>query len=296
MDLKTAFEYAALSSSPSGRPEDFLGQIFPFLKEEASPLFSLLSFGDIHAHFPWSYDVRSLDCFLLLFTRKGCGKLLLNSRVISLEADTLLLLDCGQRFRMDIAIDPWEYQLLFFTGEQLSYFRSLFPGERYALITLSPYSNQLKAMEVLSTLVPGRSKAQDLIISDRIGHLITNCMSELLKKDAPPISEIPVYIEELRLLFDEHFSDSYSLNMLEKQLGVSKYRLCREFHEVYSLSPIQYLNRRRIEMAEHFLLTTDHKVHVIGAMVGIENTNHFITLFKKFTGTTPQEYRLNKLL
>ena len=89
---------------------------------------------------------------------------------------------------------------------------------------------------------------------------------------------------------------AYSVNMLEKQLGVSKYRLCREFHEVYSLSPIQYLNRRRIEMAEHFLLTTDHKVHVIGAMVGIENTNHFITLFKKFTGTTPQEYRQNKLL
>ena len=49
-------------------------------------------------------------------------------------------------------------------------------------------------------------------------------------------------------------------------------------------------------MAEHFLLTTDHKVHVIGAMVGIENTNHFITLFKKFTGTTPQEYRQNNLL
>lgn len=56
-------------------------------------------------------------------------------------------------------------------------------------------------------------------------------------------------------------------------------------------SPLQYLNSVRIEKAKDLLLHSDEKIGVIGQIVGIENTNHFIRIFKEKTGVTPLTYR-----
>lgn len=68
-------------------------------------------------------------------------------------------------------------------------------------------------------------------------------------------------------------------------------RICREFSKYYGVSPIQYLNHRRMEAAKKLLLTTDETIHEIGSMVGIHNTNHFINLFKRETGATPLVFK-----
>ncbi|MBO5161930.1 MAG: helix-turn-helix domain-containing protein [Lachnospiraceae bacterium] len=50
---------------------------------------------------------------------------------------------------------------------------------------------------------------------------------------------------------------------------------------------------KKIEAAKSLLLSTDDPIHEVGSMVGIDNTNHFIHLFKKHTGVTPFVYRQN---
>ena len=79
----------------------------------------------------------------------------------------------------------------------------------------------------------------------------------------------------------------------EQTLGISRYRLCREFSATFHTSPLQYLQGKKIEAAKSLLLSTDNPIHEVGAMVGIDNTNHFIHLFKKHTGVTPFVYRQN---
>ena len=54
---------------------------------------------------------------------------------------------------------------------------------------------------------------------------------------------------------------------------------------------MHYLNHQRILAAKRLLLTTDMSVHEVGSQVGIENTNHFINLFKKETGATPLSFK-----
>ncbi|MFR7401455.1 MAG: helix-turn-helix transcriptional regulator [Waltera sp.] len=76
-------------------------------------------------------------------------------------------------------------------------------------------------------------------------------------------------------------------------MGISRYRLCREFSATFHTSPLQYLQGKKIEAAKSLLLSTDNPIHEVGAMVGIDNTNHFIHLFKKHTGVTPFVYRQN---
>ena len=293
MNLKSSFTSALISApklSPSQKAEDFLGQVYPKDDSGSSPLFKLLAGGDLHTASPWSFDIRSIDCFMILYTKKGCGKLLLNSQVYSLNAGTLLLLDCGQRFRIDIAVAPWDYQIMFIGSDTLPFYRQLFPGERFSLLQVTAYSNIVLCMEKLSTLYPGNHTARKLIISSLLDQIISECFASVLKEDTPP-SQIPTYLEDVRALFDSEFQTVYTLDDLEKRFGVSKYRLCREFSSAFHMPPLQYLNRKRIDIAKHLLCTTSHRIHEIGNMVGIENTNHFITLFKKQTGTTPLEYR-----
>ncbi len=91
--------------------------------------------------------------------------------------------------------------------------------------------------------------------------------------------------------FTAAYQKPYSLDELALEYGVNKFRLCREFAKYYKYTPIQYLNRMRIERAKELLLNTDEKIVDISQMVGIENPNHFIRLFKEKTGVTPLTYR-----
>ena len=103
-------------------------------------------------------------------------------------------------------------------------------------------------------------------------------------QDPQPL--LPSYLAEARILFDHHFEENYSLDELAMRFHVSKYRFCREFGTAFGETPLQYLNRKRIKVAKHLLLTTSLKIHEVGSAVGIDNTNHFISLFKKYTDVT----------
>ncbi|MCM1283639.1 MAG: AraC family transcriptional regulator [Muribaculaceae bacterium] len=103
--------------------------------------------------------------------------------------------------------------------------------------------------------------------------------------------QAPAYIRQMKELFDLQYARDFSLEELELEFDISKYRLCREFSKYNKISPFKYLNRRRIGEAKRLLLTTELPVHEIGAMVGMENTNHFINLFKRETGATPLVFR-----
>lgn len=292
MDFKTAFLQSLISApklSSDRCPQDFLGNIFEIQCEPNPVLFEILAGGTVSAASPYSYDIRCLDCFMLLYTKKGCGKLLIDGHVHTLMESSLLFFDCHERFRIDIAIAPWEYQILFITGESLYDYYHLLPGHRAAIMPLSPFSETACCLDRL--LMPDRQNtlSSRLIASSLLNTVITDCIIYQLSDSAP--SYIAPYLTAMKDLFDNHFQENYSLDDLEERFHMSKYKLCREFGAVFGAPPLQYLNRKRIEIAKHLLLTTSLKVHEIGSQVGIDNTNHFISLFKKFTGVTPLEYK-----
>lgn len=293
MNIKGAFlnALAATPKFPAGyNLEDFPGVVHTVESDNTSPLFSLLSAGTTQATFPFSFDIRSLDCFLFLYTKAGCGKLVIGNQVYSLMPSSLLFLDCRERFRLDIAIEPWEYEIFFVTGNSLSYYYSLLPDTKPAIINALPFSQTALALEKLLQLTGTNSTAANLMISSLITCVLTNCITEILTQDMQP-PQIAAYLSELKSLFDSAFQESYSLDELAEEFHISKYRLCREFGAAFGMPPLKYLNHKRIEIAGHLLLTTNLKIHEVGSKVGIDNTNHFISLFRQFNGTTPLEYK-----
>lgn len=67
--------------------------------------------------------------------------------------------------------------------------------------------------------------------------------------------------------------------------------LIRLFKREVGLSPLRYINQKKIEKAQLLLLTADMPVKEIAYELGFFDLSYFIRLFKKKVGVTPQEYR-----
>lgn len=66
----------------------------------------------------------------------------------------------------------------------------------------------------------------------------------------------------------------------------------RVFKRHFGTSPIQYVNRKRIEEAKWLLTSTNLLLAEIGANVGISDISYLSKLFKSSTGLSPTAYRL----
>ena len=106
---------------------------------------------------------------------------------------------------------------------------------------------------------------------------------------------LPAHVARMKEIFDTDYAHSHSLAALESSLGVSRYRLCHDFSDCIGVPPIQYLNRVRLKAARTLLRTTTLTIREVSAAVGIENTTHFINLFKKDAGITPLQFRQSSL-
>lgn len=67
--------------------------------------------------------------------------------------------------------------------------------------------------------------------------------------------------------------------------------LIRLFKKHFGTSPLQYINRKKIERAQLMLITEDTQCKEIAYKVGFSDNSYFTRLFKKITGQTPQAYR-----
>lgn len=262
-----------------------------------SQLMTLYSRGTIEAGFPFYYDINGLDCCCFLYTVSGSGKLENRDQTQSLllTGDSLLFFDCNQPFTLQTAAAPWKFKILFAGGGNLPFYMDTTQEPFGCLLTELPSGELTHSFHLLFQSSMEENLIYKLADEKNMTNLCVTFLSYLLELKNPTL-HIPGYLLEIRHLFDTHYERSYSLDELENSFSVSKYRLCREFSNYFGVSPIQYLNRVRIANSKTLLQDTNLKVHEIGAKVGIENTNHFINLFKRQEGITPLMYRETRLL
>lgn len=91
---------------------------------------------------------------------------------------------------------------------------------------------------------------------------------------------------------DSHYPEALSLGLLAEISHGSPYHLHRTFKRVTGITPVAYIQQKRIEHAKVQLAATTKSVAEVGKSAGMPNTSYFITLFKKKTGFTPADYRV----
>lgn len=255
----------------------------------APALPDLLCYQRVSVSAPFSYTLSNLHVFCMLLTTKGCGQLEYNEHLHSLEAGTFIFLDCHQLHRISCPRGRWEYTICFLTAPVTAYYYKLCCPEHRCLFTPDTYSD----FSAIWNQLWKETKDDELHAMLR-AKTLTQLFTELYllrKKENSKSFHTPTYLLDMKKTFDTAFDEPFSLDEAAQRYRVNKYRLCREFSAHYQTTPLQYLNQVRIERAKELLLTTDEKICDIGQLVGIENTNHFIRLFKEKTGVTPLTFR-----
>lgn len=90
----------------------------------------------------------------------------------------------------------------------------------------------------------------------------------------------------------ENISDNQLCIMgIAEQFGLSTSYVSRVFKEKYNITIFEYINQKRMALAQKLLTTTDKTIETIVTEVGYFDTSSFIRKFKKIVGMTPGEYR-----
>jgi AraC-like DNA-binding protein len=96
---------------------------------------------------------------------------------------------------------------------------------------------------------------------------------------------------EIKRYLDTNYREDISLDLLAELAHLNKYYLAHTFQREYGISPITYLNRRRIEESKHMLGNTGYSLAQISELMGFSSPSYFSQCFRKAEGLTPNEYR-----
>ena len=105
------------------------------------------------------------------------------------------------------------------------------------------------------------------------------------------ISKFSYLVGKTQTLIAYDLTADLSLKNIAAQLNVSPTYLSALFRKECDITLTDYVNNKRMEHAIHLLNTTDKLINVISYECGIQDTNYFIKLFKRYTGLTPTKYR-----
>ena len=101
-------------------------------------------------------------------------------------------------------------------------------------------------------------------------------------------------MEDAKKFIERNHSSKLKLSDISKSVNLSPHFFSRIFRENSGKTVFKYLLEVRLDRAKK-LLKENYRLNItqIAGKTGFSNVFHFGTVFKKHTGTTPREYRLN---
>ena len=90
---------------------------------------------------------------------------------------------------------------------------------------------------------------------------------------------------------DTHLARTIRSESLAALLGLSVGHFSRAFKSTFGLSAHDYVMRRRIEVAQGLMLTTNDPLSAIALSCGMSDQSHFSRWFRRIVGETPHQWR-----
>jgi AraC-like DNA-binding protein len=145
-------------------------------------------------------------------------------------------------------------------------------------------SKQYKAGFLISLYV-----SEILVLIGRALHSIDNNMEKMHTGTIidENISRIIRYI-------NKSINEDLTMDILEKNLNLSRYYLCHIFKQKTGFSIFEYILNRRIAESKKYLSETAMPVTEIALSLRFSDVSHFSRSFKKIVGIPPNVYRMTE--
>ncbi len=99
-------------------------------------------------------------------------------------------------------------------------------------------------------------------------------------------------IDSVTEYIDTHIDERLRVCDIAAHCGLSYSCFAKKFHEMYSMSCKEYIERMRIFKAEELLLFTGHDLNYISQETGFSDCSHLIKSFRNLRGITPKQFRM----
>ncbi len=116
------------------------------------------------------------------------------------------------------------------------------------------------------------------------GQLLFAAMGKPKRHDDAAIAHSQAWIAN-------HYDAPNPVNAMVRESGLAERSFKRRFKLATGYTPIDYVQKLRIEEAKHLLEATTDAVDTVARQAGYEDPTSFRRLFKRLTGVTPGRYR-----
>lgn len=89
----------------------------------------------------------------------------------------------------------------------------------------------------------------------------------------------------------EHYQDALTLDEISASANISRSKCCMIFKQYLHQSPVDFLNKYRLEVSRRLIVNTQYKITQIAFSCGFNHLSYFSKIFYNEYGCTPTEYR-----
>lgn len=139
-------------------------------------------------------------------------------------------------------------------------------------------------------------KGSDIFSKSLANAVASTLVINLLRKYRKSITvkhdkKVNRQIDYIKSYIDTNYNEDIKLEDLSSMVYMNKFHLISEFKQSYKITPIEYLILKRIEVSKNLLISTNHTMEEISALVGFNSQSYFNQVFKKKVGQTPSQFR-----
>lgn len=247
---------------------------FPFTIEKA----------DRKNRFSFSEDFCRYHIFA--FILEGKLRYIHDNRKYILTPGMLLIIPAGASYSFD-TFSTGEYSKLVveFAGPQLNLICSTLGLDRFTMQHIGDPQPFLDTIDKIKKLMKEHCEKLPELMGLSMQFLMQ--VSQALGAHKTQLSLLAYAKQRLT----EDFTVPISIAGLAEELGMSYTNLNRIFRQELHVSPLQYRNSRKIELASELLRHSDQSIKEIATKVGYCNQFHFARDFRTYTGSSPSKFR-----
>lgn len=98
-------------------------------------------------------------------------------------------------------------------------------------------------------------------------------------------------VEEIRQFVTDHYQDNnLNISMIGEAFSLTPSYLSRIFKDYTGEVLLDYINKTRLKEAKELLISQKYTVNEVAGLVGYQDINTFMRIFKKLEGVTPGKY------
>lgn len=146
--------------------------------------------------------------------------------------------------------------------------------------------------EIMSEKELGESYCEELcqcLLQTALCYLLKNTGGAV--SVSQPNRSVSKECSEVKRYIDTHFKREITLDFLSVLAHINKYYLVHSFKRAFGMTPINYLQFRRISEGRRLLIETDMSISQIAQATGFSSQSSFTQCFKRTVNLTPTEFK-----